>query len=191
VSYGTPHLKRGWVCNLQFLLGVTSAMFLGSEFCRTHNQILRLKFETSPVWRARFLYLFPPRNRVYQIAEEAQSLKLCYNWQSVGQSVLMSGTHLGPIAIFFNYLYRQFRVCWWGVPSLTSGQICSLQSLLGPASTVIFGSKSLRTHDLILLSQIWDCPTWRNRVTQLYPQALDNGDSHWMLSSFYTLRRIE
>jgi hypothetical protein len=58
----------------------------------------------------------------------------------------------------------------------------SLQLLLAVASAVILGSESLGTHDRILLFQIQDSInlegqilifiSFRNRVAQLYPQAL-------------------
>jgi hypothetical protein len=58
--------------------------------------------------------------------------KLYYDRQSVGQSVLVSGTHLGPAINFppslFSY-FRQLWVCWCGAPSLTRSQVCSFQFL--------------------------------------------------------------
>jgi hypothetical protein len=63
--------------------------------------------------------------------------KLRYNWWSVDQSFLLSGTHLGPATnfshLFFNY-FRQLRVCWCGEPSLTGSRVCSFQFLLCIAS---------------------------------------------------------
>jgi hypothetical protein len=66
-------------------------------------------------------------------------------------------------------------------PSLVRGWVC-LQLLLALASAVILRSGSRGTHDHILLSQIRDSPnlegqvpvfiSLRNRVAQLYPQAL-------------------
>jgi hypothetical protein len=77
---------------------------------------------------------------------------------------------------------RHLRVCICRVPSLMRGQVCHLQLLLVLASTAILASKSRRTHSQILLSQIRDFPdlevqvpvfiSLRNRVIQLYPQAL-------------------
>jgi hypothetical protein len=68
--------------------------------------------------------------------------------------------------------------------SLTRGWVCRLQLLLGPASAVILGSESDVTHDHILLSKIQDSSNQegqvpviiypRNRVAQLYSQALDS-----------------
>jgi hypothetical protein len=77
---------------------------------------------------------------------------------------------------------RQLRVCWCGAPSLTRGRVYRLQLLLTLASAVILGSECCGIHDCILLSQIRDSPSLegqvpiftfpRNRMTQLYPQAL-------------------
>jgi hypothetical protein len=77
---------------------------------------------------------------------------------------------------------RHLRVCWCGALSLTRERVCSLQLLLVLASAVILGSGSRGTRDRILLSQIRDSPNLevqvpvfispRNRVAQLYPQAL-------------------
>jgi hypothetical protein len=62
------------------------------------------------------------------------------------------------------------------------GWFCRIQLLLVLARAVILRSKSRGTHDHILLSQIRDSPNLedqvpviispRNRVAQLYPQAL-------------------
>jgi hypothetical protein len=41
---------------------------------------------------------------------------------------------------------------------------CTLQFLLVLASAVILGSESLITHNLILLSQIWDSPNLEGQV---------------------------
>jgi hypothetical protein len=47
--------------------------------------------------------------------------KLSYDWQTVSESVLVSGTHLGPATNFSSFfiICRQLRICWCGVPSLT------------------------------------------------------------------------
>jgi hypothetical protein len=77
---------------------------------------------------------------------------------------------------------RQLRVCWSGALSLTRERVFHLQILLVPASSVILGYEFRGTRDHILLSQIRDSPNLegqvpvfispRNRVPQLYPQAL-------------------
>jgi hypothetical protein len=75
-------------------------------------------------------------------------LKLIYDRQSVGHSVLVSGTHLGPATNFLSLLqifFRQLRVCYFVAPSLTRGRVCNLlyncfwslpeQSLLGRSAS--------------------------------------------------------
>jgi hypothetical protein len=49
------------IYNLQLLLGLASAVVLGSEFHRTHDQIFLLKSDNPLIWRARFSYVFCPR----------------------------------------------------------------------------------------------------------------------------------
>jgi hypothetical protein len=62
--------------------------------------------------------------------------------------------------------------------SLMRGWVCRLQLLLTLASTVILGSVSRGTHNLILSSQIRDFPNLEGQVpvfvSQLYPQALSS-----------------
>jgi hypothetical protein len=56
-------------------------------------------------------------------------LKLIYDRQPVGQSVLVSGAHLGPVTNFFFILeisFRQLSVCYFVAPSLTRGRVCNL-----------------------------------------------------------------
>jgi hypothetical protein len=75
------------------------------------------------------------------------------------------------------------RFSFSGTPCRTRGWVCTLlvQSLLGLARAVTFGSKCRKTHDHILLShlrlpnlegQVSVFISPRNRVAQLYPQAL-------------------
>jgi hypothetical protein len=76
--------------------------------------------------------------------------------QSVGESVLVSGTHLGPATNFFHsrfdYFFRQFRVYWCGAPSLTRRRVCSFQFLPGISSSAFLRSESHGTHEHSLLS---------------------------------------
>jgi hypothetical protein len=83
--------------------------------------------------------------------------KLYYDRQSVGQSVLVSGTHLGTATYFshslFDYFLRQLQVCWCGAPYLTRSQVCTFQFLPGIASAAFLRSESYGTHKHSLLSQ--------------------------------------
>jgi hypothetical protein len=89
-------------------------------------------------------------------------LKLIYDRQSVGQSVLVSGAHLGPVTKFSFLLeisFRQLRVCYFVAPSLTKGRVCNLlyncfwalpeQSLLGRSTAELTA---------IFFCLIWDSP---------------------------------
>jgi hypothetical protein len=80
-------------------------------------------------------------------------LKLISDRRSVGQSVLVSGSHQEPMTRFFFSVWR-LRVSWSVAPSLTRGWVCNLlvQLFLVLARAVTLGSKSCRTHDHILLS---------------------------------------
>jgi hypothetical protein len=89
--------------------------------------------------------------------------KFSYNWQSVCLAVkLPSGTQ-DQILI----TVRQLWVCWHAVPFLNKGWVCCLILLLALTSTVILRSKSLRTHDHILLSHIWDSPNMEGQPPHL------------------------
>jgi hypothetical protein len=79
-------------------------------------------------------------------------LKLIYDWRSVGQPVLVPGSHLVPMTRFLFSVW-QLRNSWCQTSSLTRGWVCNflVQLLLGLARAVTLGSKSRRTHDHILL----------------------------------------
>jgi hypothetical protein len=48
----------------------------------------------------------------------------------VGQSVLVSGTHLRPIFPLLSLIiFRQLPICWLGTPSLTRSRVCGFQCL--------------------------------------------------------------
>jgi hypothetical protein len=100
-------------------------------------------------------------------------LKLIYDQQSVGQSVMLPGAHLGAVTNFFTLLeifFRQLGVCYFVAPSLTRGRVCNLlyncfrflpeQSLLGQSTAEL---------TTIFYCLIWDSPTWRARSLYLYP----------------------
>jgi hypothetical protein len=111
-------------------------------------------------------------------------LKLIYDRRSVGQSVLVSSTHLEPMIIFL-FSVLKWQVSWCGTPYMTRGLVCNLlvQLLLGLFRAVTLESKSRRTHDLIALSHMRlpqpgkpgpriYIPPPKNNVAQLYPRAL-------------------
>jgi hypothetical protein len=77
--------------------------------------------------------------------------KLIYDGRSVGQAVLVLGSHKKFMTRFLSSVW-QLLDSWCGASSLTRGCVCNLlvQLLLGLARAVILGTKSRRTHDHIL-----------------------------------------
>jgi hypothetical protein len=136
-------LTRGRVCNLQLLLGLASAVVLGSEFCATHDQILSQIWD-SPNPEGQVPVFISPRNMVAELYPKAFGFKKPkskshYERQSVGQSVLVSGAHLGPATNFsfsLSFTFRQLAVWYFVASSLTRGRVCNLLLLLVLASAV-------------------------------------------------------
>jgi hypothetical protein len=86
-------------------------------------------------------------------------------WLMVSWPVCLGVRHASGAHDQIFITVRQWWVCWCGVDSLVRGQVCSLQLLLGLASTIILGSESRRTHDHNLLSQISDSHNLEGQVT--------------------------
>jgi hypothetical protein len=86
--------------------------------------------------------------------------KLSYGRWSVGQSVLVSGHHLGPETNFsltsMEHIFRHLRFTSCAAPSLTRGPVSHLyvQMLPGLASAVTLRSKTYRARDRILFSHL-------------------------------------
>jgi hypothetical protein len=105
--------------------------------------------------------------------------------RNVGMSDSLYDLVTSPSRLTINDFIFQLNNCDYSpyvTSSLTRRQVCRLKLLLVLASAVILRSESRGTHDYILLSQIRDSPNLdgqvpvfispRNRVAQLYPQAL-------------------
>jgi hypothetical protein len=78
--------------------------------------------------------------------------KLYYDRRSVGQSVFVSGTHLGPRPIFpllSLITFRQLRVCRCGAPSLTIGRVCNLQCNEASSSYIATDGLSISSSETI------------------------------------------
>jgi hypothetical protein len=58
--YVTSYLTGGWVCRLQLLLALASAVNLRSEYHKTHDHILLSQIRDSPNLELRSPYLYPP-----------------------------------------------------------------------------------------------------------------------------------
>jgi hypothetical protein len=64
-------LTRGWVCRLQLLLDLASAVILGSEFRGAHNRILLSQIRDSTNLEGQAPVFISPRNRVAQLNPQA------------------------------------------------------------------------------------------------------------------------
>jgi hypothetical protein len=92
-------------------------------------------------------------------------LKLNYDQQSVGQSVMVSSYHMEHITRFFFSVW-QLRIPCCGLLTLTRGWVCNLlvQLLLRLARAVTLGSKSRRTQTLFYCL-VWDSPNLEGQVS--------------------------
>jgi hypothetical protein len=101
-----------------------------------------------------YIIVVVTRLKLDEIVTKLKS-KLYYDRQSVGQSVLVSDTHLGPSTNFSHSLFDfflQFRVCWCGTPSLTRSGVSIFQFLQGIANAAFLRSESHGTREHSLLS---------------------------------------
>jgi hypothetical protein len=88
---------------------------------------------------------------IHSCASTKPNSKFFYERQSVGQSAFVLGTHLWPTTRF---LWLS-RVCWYGMPYLMRGLVCSLKLLLVLTSELIFGFKSSITQETETSSFCW------------------------------------
>jgi hypothetical protein len=100
--------------------------------------------------RPLFGLLYQPR-----MMDDELKLKLNYDRQSVGHSVLVSGSHLELMTRFLFSVW-QLRVSCCAAPSLTRGCVCNLlvQLLLGLSRAVTLGVQVPQISDRILLSHL-------------------------------------
>jgi hypothetical protein len=142
-----------------------------------------LRFQTSPTWRVRPLPVLYSRQVKVKV-------KVIYVRQSVEQSILVSGTHLGPWTNFsfsLNFSLASWE-CYFVAPSLTTGRVCNLLLLLVLASAVPRDSR------LFFIVPILETPpTWKARSPYLYPPGTgwpSYTPGHWVpFPSSLTTRR--
>jgi hypothetical protein len=110
-------------------------------------------------------------------------LKLNYDLQSVGQSVLVSGTRLGPVTNFSLSLKLSTIAGLLFCSALSDERTdCNLLLLLALASAVPSGLSPTLLKTILYFPNSWDSPILegqvpvfispRNRVAQIYPRAL-------------------
>jgi hypothetical protein len=123
-------LTRGWVCNLLLLLVLASAVPLGSESHGTQDHILLSQFLRlpQPGGPGPYIYVLQEQGGPDIKVKVKVKAKVILQLKSVGQSILMSGTHLGPATNFshslFDYFLDSFGFVdvglpvWWEVGSI-------------------------------------------------------------------------
>jgi hypothetical protein len=79
-----PSLKRGRVCNLFFLIGLASAVPLGSQSRKTQNHILLSKFLRIPQPGGQVSVFISPRDRVAQLYPRALGFLSVASYESHG-----------------------------------------------------------------------------------------------------------
>jgi hypothetical protein len=117
-------------------------------------------------WRLMYSWISILKRRlmspwISKLKQDFLKLKLIYDRRSVGQSVLLPGSHLESMTWFIFSDWR-LRVSCCGARNLTRGWFCTLlsQLLLGLSRAISLGTKSLKTQTTFYCF-IWDSPTWR------------------------------
>jgi hypothetical protein len=137
--YGAPYLTKWQVCKLlvQLLFGLASAVTLGSKFRRTHFHILlsHLRFP-QPGGQGSRIYI--PQEQGAPVIPTGTGFTFCrllglaskskshYDRQSVGQSVLVSGAHLGPATNFTFALQFSSDSCGFVICNALSDEMTGL-----------------------------------------------------------------
>jgi hypothetical protein len=83
-SYVTSSLTRGWICRLQLLLGLASAVILRSEPRGTHDHILLSQIRDSPNLEGQVPVFISPRNRVARLYPQALGFLTVASYDSQG-----------------------------------------------------------------------------------------------------------
>jgi hypothetical protein len=85
--YVTSSLTGGWVCHLQLLLALASAVILGSESRWTHDHSLLPQIRDSPNLEGQDPVFLSPKNRVAQLYPPALGSLFVASYNSQGYGV--------------------------------------------------------------------------------------------------------
>jgi hypothetical protein len=156
----TSSLRRWWICRLQLLLVLASAVILRSESRGTHDHIYCLRFKDPPTWRAMSSYLYPPgtgrssytprhwvpfssppttRRATVEVFEPASTRVPLLSFHYI-LSTIRHGSHRKHSTQQFFCCYVRFR-CRESVSTEPLSGTCHLFWLLGG-----WGGKAVRTH---------------------------------------------
>jgi hypothetical protein len=93
---------RGWVCRLQLLLGLASAVIFTSESRETHDHILLSRIRDSPNLVGHFPVFISPRDRVAQLYPEAMGSIFVVSYDSQGYDKgIRPRLHTGLLLSFY------------------------------------------------------------------------------------------
>jgi hypothetical protein len=84
IPYVKSSMTRGWVCRLQLLLVLASAVILGCESHGTHDHILRSQIRDSPIVEAQVPVFISPRNKVVLLYPQALGSLFVASYDSQG-----------------------------------------------------------------------------------------------------------
>jgi hypothetical protein len=90
--YVTSSMTKGWVCRLQLLLVLASAVILGFESRGTHDHILRSQIRDLPNLEGQVPVFISPRNRVPNSYPQALGCLFVASYDSQGYG---GGSHSG------------------------------------------------------------------------------------------------
>jgi hypothetical protein len=107
--YVTSFLRRGWVCRLQLLLILVSAVILRSESFGVHDHILLSQIRDSPNLENKIPIFISPRIRVAQLYPQALGSLLVASYDSQGY-----GGIIRPLLLLFRFSLVQ-------IPSVVQG----------------------------------------------------------------------
>jgi hypothetical protein len=98
----TSALTRGWVCCLELLLVLASAVILRSKSCGTHDQLLRSQIRDAPNMEGQVPVFITPRNTVAQLYPQALGslFVASYDLQGYGRGIWPRFSHLSSLYSF-------------------------------------------------------------------------------------------
>jgi hypothetical protein len=82
--YVTSSLTRGWICHLQLLLVLASAVLLRSQSRGTHDHILLFQIRDSPNLEGQVPVFISPRSRVAQLSPQTLGSVFVASYDSQG-----------------------------------------------------------------------------------------------------------
>jgi hypothetical protein len=142
---GSPSLRRGQVCRLQFLLVLASAVILGSGSSWTYDYILLSQIRDFPNLEGQVPLFIYPRNKVAKLCPQALGSIFIASYDSQGYGGgIRTCLHVGN-----QQLKSQSYFTTGGLPPISSSQSQS-QSYFTTAGLPPISSswrQSLETHD--------------------------------------------